>query len=102
MVRVYTSDDHGRSWNASDGWIMGWREGPEKRTDSFVEATGVELSDGDQDNDSTTPTACGRAVAGAPERRAGVWPAPGRSGGRNVSADPGPALGSPGGPVGNQ
>jgi len=46
VVRVYTSDDHGRSWKPNDGWLMGWREGAEKWTDSFVEATGVELSDG--------------------------------------------------------
>ena len=46
VARVYLSDDHGRSWGACDGWIMGWREGAEKWTDSFVEAAGVELEDG--------------------------------------------------------
>ncbi len=45
-VRVYYSDDHGRSWTPNDGWIMGWRQGTEKWTDSFVEATGIELNDG--------------------------------------------------------
>ena len=44
--RVYTSDDFGRSWKACDGWIMGWREGPEKWTDSFTEPSCVELGDG--------------------------------------------------------
>ena len=46
VARVYYSDDHGRSWRASDGWIMGWRQGEEAWTDSFVEPTGVELADG--------------------------------------------------------
>jgi len=46
VVRVYYSDNFGRSWKACDGWIMGYRGGYEKWVDSFVEATGVELSDG--------------------------------------------------------
>ena len=44
--RVYTSDDFGRSWKPCDGWIMGWRQGPEKWTDSFTEPSCVELADG--------------------------------------------------------
>ena len=46
VTRVYYSDDCGRKWSANKGWIMGWREGPEKWTDSFVEATGCQLRDG--------------------------------------------------------
>lgn len=43
-VRVYYSDDSGSKWSFNDGWVMGWRE--KKYTDSFVEASGVELRDG--------------------------------------------------------
>jgi hypothetical protein len=42
--RIYYSDDNGRQWKASDGWIMGWRDN--KRTDCFTEPCGVELKDG--------------------------------------------------------
>ena len=44
VCRVYYSDDNGRHWKASDGWIMGWRDN--RWTDAFTEACGVELKDG--------------------------------------------------------
>ena len=43
-VRVYYSDDNGQTWKPNDAWIIGWHG--KKYTDSFVEATGVELRDG--------------------------------------------------------
>ena len=46
VVRVYYSDDEGRSWHPNDGWILGYRGGYEKWVDSYVEAAGVELGDG--------------------------------------------------------
>jgi hypothetical protein len=42
--RMYYSDDNGRSWQPSDGWIMGWRD--ERYTDLFTEGDAVELKDG--------------------------------------------------------
>ncbi|HEX5470918.1 MAG TPA: sialidase family protein [Lacipirellulaceae bacterium] len=42
--RIYYSDDNGRQWKASDGWIIGWRD--KKWSDSFTEPCGVELKDG--------------------------------------------------------
>jgi hypothetical protein len=42
--RVYYSDDNGRRWKASDGWIIGWRD--QKWSDAFTEPCGVELKDG--------------------------------------------------------
>jgi hypothetical protein len=42
--RVYYSDDNGRHWNASDGWIIGWRD--DRWSDGFTEPCGVELKDG--------------------------------------------------------
>jgi hypothetical protein len=42
--RMYYSDDNGRSWSPSDGWIMGWRD--ERYTDLFTEGNAVELKDG--------------------------------------------------------
>lgn len=44
VVRVYYSDDNGETWKPNDAWIIGWHD--QKYTDSFVEATGVELRDG--------------------------------------------------------
>jgi hypothetical protein len=44
VCRVYYSDDNGRSWKPSDGWIMGWRD--QRWTEAFTEADGVELKDG--------------------------------------------------------
>lgn len=43
--RVYYSDDNGRHWQASDGWIMGWRQ-KQVITDTFTEGDAVELADG--------------------------------------------------------
>ena len=45
VCRAYYSDDNGRSWQPSDGWIMGWRD-KEKITDAFTEGDAVELADG--------------------------------------------------------
>ncbi|MFH0964587.1 MAG: sialidase family protein [Planctomycetota bacterium] len=45
VARAYYSDDSGRTWQACDGWIMGWREGG-KWTDAFTEPDAVELGDG--------------------------------------------------------
>jgi hypothetical protein len=42
--RVYYSDDNGRKWKASDGWIIGWRD--DKWSDGFTEPCGAELKDG--------------------------------------------------------
>lgn len=42
--RVYHSDDAGRSWQPSDGWIMAWRD--QRWNEALTECTGVELEDG--------------------------------------------------------
>ena len=44
--RVYSSDDNGRSWLPNDGWIIGFREGSERWTDTFTEPNIVEIEDG--------------------------------------------------------
>ena len=44
VCRAYYSDDDGRTWQACDGWIIGWRDN--RWTDAFTEGNGVELKDG--------------------------------------------------------
>ncbi len=44
VCRCYFCDDHGRTWKACDGWIMGWRD--RRWTDAITEPSGVELKDG--------------------------------------------------------
>ena len=72
VVRVYYSDDFGRSWQTCDGWIMGFRaDAKERWTDSFTEPTCIELNDGSLF--MMGRTLVGRAYAARSSDRGHTW-----------------------------